>query len=231
MSDDLQHIIKQAKKETQQEKIRAFFNDNKSCVIRSAIVLAAVIIAIIVIISVQSSRSKNFSKLVHQSLIYQQSGDFDKAQKTLEEVYSASFVPGGIKSIAMLRYAAFLLGDGKTKEAQKVYADLHDCSSCNEYNRDLAGLILVKIWMSDDEELAKEDLDDRIEDIEDSSSILKNHVAEQRAILNMIKGDFEESREIYEEILEEEDVFEQLKERAKDSIKILKEKSSEKEDS
>lgn len=227
MPNELDQIIAQAKKQAQDDKFRKFLRQRKNLLIKVAIAATIVAAVLVAAVSVQNYRAKKFSEILHQSLISQQMGKIDEAQQNLAEVYNSYFVPGGIKSIASLRYAAFLLNSGENDKAIAVYQKLHSCFFCNDYAKDLAGLLVVKIWMSNNDEVAKPDLSNRIKKIEKSSDILKFHVVEQRALLALLNDKFGEAYEIFAMIAKEEDAFPALKERAEDGMKFAVEKGYE----
>src|SRR5690606_4304034 len=83
----------------------------------------------------QKNNEEKYSAIFHQSLIYQQLGDAQKAKAELEKIVNSS-APSGVKSLASLRYAAFLLEERKLNEVKTIYADVNNCTFCDAYVKD-----------------------------------------------------------------------------------------------
>jgi hypothetical protein len=113
------------------------------------------------------------------------------------------------------------LEEGNKSEAEIVYQKVHSCKSCDDYIRDLAGLLVVKTWMSDVNEVKKDGLNSRIEAIENSSKILRYYVSEQRALLELQKNNLEKSYQIFDAIAKNPEASQALKTRAADGVKII----------
>ncbi len=221
MSDEMINIINQAKSQAKSDSLMKFILKNARILLYVAIILAIAAAGFVGFSYMQRSRQAKFSEILHKSLINQQIGNIEQAKENLEEIYNAKTAPGGVKSLASLRYAAFLLDEGKDLEAAKIYNEVHDCFSCDEYITDLAGLLAVKTWLSNNKEIAKDDLVERIKKIENSSSILRYYVTEQRALLESYKGNLKDSYEAFEIIAKNPEVSESLKNRANDGMKMI----------
>lgn len=227
MSNEILNLINQARSQARSEGILNFLNNNKTLLTRLVLVLVVAIISFFGFTAYQKSSEEKYSAILHQSLVYQQVGDLAKAKENLKEIVEASSAPNGVKSLASLRYAAFLYEEGKKEEAQKIYLDVNNCGSCEDYVKDLAGLLAVKTWMTDENELQKPDLANRIEKIENKSETLRYHVAEQRAFLEMQKGNLEKANQIFEMIAKNPEVSQSLKARAVDGIGMVASKGFE----
>jgi hypothetical protein len=219
MSDEMIHLINQARAQAKRDQWKRF--------ISGKVVVRILLLTIILgagfagFRSYNKSQQQKFSEILHQSLINQQIGEIEKAKENLKTIYEAQSAPSGVKSLASLRYAALLLEEGKKSEAAKIYAEVNDCNSCDDYVKDLAGLLAVKVWMSDEAEVKKEDLSARIEKIENASKLLRHHIAEQRAFLEMQKNNLEKSYQIFESISKSPEGSQALKSRANDGLKIV----------
>lgn len=222
------HLVKEAKKELHKENLKKFFNKNNKHISRSAIVAFAVLIILVIANSVQSSREKKFSEIFHQSLIDQQLGNEKQAREKLQKIYDAKSAPSGVRSLAALRLAAAFFNEGNLDGAEKIYSEISSCGSCDDYLRDLAGLLLVKTWLSDEGEISKDDIITRVEKVENSNKLLKFYISEQRAFLESSKGNLEKSYQILELIIKSSESPKALKERAENSVKILESKGFEK---
>ncbi len=214
-------LINQARAAAQKDTIKRFFSKNSKTISTLLILIFIGAIGFFAYNSYKKSQAEKFSEILHQSLLDQQAGEFEKAKENLKKIYQSSMAPSGVKSLASLRYAGFLLEEGKKEEAIKVYQEVNDCRFCDAYVKDLAGLLVVKLWIADESELKKEDLTLRIEKIENKASPLKFHIAEQRAILEMYKGNLEKSYQIFELIEKSSEVSPNLKTRAADGLKML----------
>lgn len=221
MSDEMNSLINQARSQAKSEGLTRFFNKNKKTISTLAIATSVALVGFLVIDFVQTSRQEKFSEILHQSLINQQVGDIAKAKENLKKIYDTKSAPSGVRSLASLRYAAFLLEEGKKEEAAKIYLEINECRSCDDYIQSLAGLLAVKVWLSDEAEIQKADLSARIEKVENSSKILRHYIAEQRAFLEMQKNNLEKSYQIFESIEKSPDVDQATKARAADGLKML----------
>jgi hypothetical protein len=223
MSNEMINLINQAKAQAKRDAFFSAIGKNSKTVVRVILVVATVGIVALGVSAYKKSNQEKFSEKLHRALIDQQIGESQKALESLKEITNSSSAPGGVKALAGLRYASTLLEEGKKSEAVEVYQGIASCRSCDDYVRDLSRLLIVRIWMADSEELKKEDLASRIKKFEESSESLKYHIAEQRAFLEMTKGNKEESKKIFEEIEKAAEKHPALKNRAADGIKMLEE--------
>jgi hypothetical protein len=220
MSNEALELINRARSQARTDAAWAFLNKNLRMILRLVIVMAAVGVVFIGYSLYKKSAEEKFSTILHQSLISQQIGDVEKARNQLKEIIDSKTAPSGVKSIASIRYAAFLLEEGKKSEAEKIYADVNNCSSCDDYTTDLAGLLLVRLWMMDEAQMQSAELPAHILKIENKTSILKNHVAEQRAMLELYKNNLGEAYKIFEKIAKDEKTSQALKARANNGMKM-----------
>lgn len=222
MSDEATHLIKQAKEEARKENIKKFLKE-KSKLISAIVGAFLLVILITIIVSMRNSAKRaEFSEMLHQTLIDQQIGDIKKSKTGLKAIYENKSAPAGVKSLASLRYAALLLNEGKKAEAIAIYDEVNQCRSCNLYVRDVAGLLEIKILMSDDQEAAKIDLLAKIKKIEKSAQPLKNYLSEQRALFEMKNGNLEEAYRLFDLIAQNPSkVAAALKERAENRLKMI----------
>ncbi len=227
MSSDIKHILKQANSEIRNENIAKIFRKNKKILF----VILGVAIASSIIFTAykinQKSQQEKYSEILHQSMIDQQLGDIEKAKKNLKEIYDSSSAPNGVKSLASLRYAGILLEENKKSEAINVYSEVNKCRFCDNYIKELAGLLMVRTLMTEEEALTKTDLSEKILAVENNSKILRYYIAEQRGYLEMNKNNLEKSYQIFEMIAKNPEVREDLKNRASDAMKIVVQKGYE----
>ncbi len=227
MSNETMNLINQARLQVKRENLKNFFYKNKKIIKTLAIIALVTVVALLVLNAFHKSRQVKFSEILHQSLINQQIGDIAKAKENLKTIYDAKFAPSGVRSLASLRYAALLFDEGKKTQAAEIYVEINSCSSCDSYIKDLSGLLAVKTWLSDEEEVKKEDLIARIEKIENNSKTLKYYVSEQKALLEMQKNNLEKAHKIFDLIAKNPESSQSLKSRANDHLKMIIEKGFE----
>lgn len=229
MSNDVINLINQAKDQARNENIKNFFGKNSKLLGRLTVITVLAGIIFLGANSLHNSRQAKYSEIFHQSLIDEQLGDSAKARENLQKIYDAKMAPNGVRSLASLRLAALYFNEGNKVEANKIYLEISECDSCDTYIRDLAGLLLVKNWMSDEQEVNKDDLSARVEKVENSNKTLKYYISEQRAFLEAEKGNYKKSYQILELIVKSSESPKVLKDRAADGIKILAAKGFEEE--
>jgi hypothetical protein len=220
-NNDAINLINQAKDQARKESIVNFFCKNKTVILNVTVVAIVALVGFSIFSYVQSSREEKFSEILHQSLIDQQIGDVAKAKENLKKIYDTKSAPSGVWSLASLRYAAFLLSEGNLSEAEAVYQEINNCKTCDRYIRELGGLLLVANWMSDENELAKPDLSERIEKIENSSKVLRYNIAEQRGFLELHRDHLAQSYNIFESIAKNPEAQKEVKARAEEGMKII----------
>ncbi len=227
MSSDIKHILKQANSEIRNENIAKIFKKNKRILSIILIIAVSSSIAFTAYKINQKSQQQRYSEILHQSMIDQQLGDIEKAKQNLKIIYESVSAPSGVKSLASLRYAGILLEEGKKNEAVNVYSEINKCRFCDNYIKELSGLLMVRTLMTEEESINKSDLSEKILAVENSSKILRYYIAEQRGYLEMNKNNLEKSYQIFEMIAKNPDVKEDLKNRASDAMKIVIQKGYE----
>lgn len=220
-NNEINQIINQAKSEARSEQIAKFFAKNSKIIFSAVIAVLTILVVYFIFNLYQKSQEEKYSEILQLSIIDEQSGNFDKAKETLKNIVDNKSVPNGVRSIASLRYAAFLFNEGKKSEALDVYQSLNSCSSCDAYIKDLAGLLMVKIWVSDEAESQKADLFDRITKIEKNSSELKYEIIEQRAIAEMQKNELGKAYDSFNSIVNNPELPRALQTRAKEGLSIV----------
>lgn len=218
---EINQIIHQVKSETRNENFRKFFTKNSKILITCCCVVVVCAIGFFIFNSYQESQEKKFSAMLQQSVIFEQDHELDKAKQSLQDIINAGSAPSNIKALAGLRYAGLLLNEANSTEAITAYQAVNQCQACDPYFKDLAGLLMVKIWMSDSNELQKPDLLQRIEKIEQSNQFLRNEITEQKAILAMQKDDLATAYQIFESLSKNPEMDKEVKGRASEALKIV----------
>ncbi len=220
-NNEINQIISQVKSEARSEKVAKFFSKN-SKIILSFSAFALVVLVIYFIFNLyKTSQEEKYSEILQLSIIDEQTGNLEKAKESLKNIADNKSVPSGVRSIASIRYAAFLLNEGKKSEALEIYKSINDCSSCDSYIRDLGGLLMVKILVADEVESQKPELIEKISEVEKKSSELKYEIIEQKAIAEMQKNEFEKAYASFNSIVNNPEVSKNLKERAKEGLSIV----------
>lgn len=217
------NLINQAKAQAKRDALFSAIGKNSKTAVRILLVLVTVGAVGFGVSAYKKSNQEKFSEILHRALLDQQAGESEKALKSLKQIVDSSSAPSGVKALAGLRYGASLLNDGKTSEALEVYKKIADCRSCDDYVSDLAKLLITRIWVADAEEVKKEDLTARIKKFEESSSALKYQIAEQRALIEIQKGNKEEAKKIFSDIEKNAQKQPALKNRVADGLKMLEE--------
>ncbi len=199
-----------------------FFKNNISLIKKIVLVffLSAIIISGYKVNS--KINSDKYSEMLHQSMIHEQLNELEKSEELLKKIYESS-APSEIKALAGIRYASYLIRSNKLSQAGEVYSQINKCRGCDKYIRDFSGLLAVKTWLSDSEEVKKNDLPKRIEAIENNSKILKYQITEQRALLALKNNNLEIAYNIFESIINSE-ASQNLKYRAQDMMLMINEK-------
>lgn len=219
--NEMLHLINQAKSEARSEVIKKFFNKNAKVLSVASIVAVVGLVSYGAFNFYQNSQEAKFSEIFHQALIDQQIGETTKAKESLQKISESSAAPKGVKSLAALRYAAMLLSENKKSEAAEVYQKISQCSGCDSYVKDLGGLLAIKVWLSDETEIVKEDLLARIETIEARSKELRYQISEQKALLYFQKNDLAKAYEILDAIAKNPEVTPDVKNKVSEGLKII----------
>ena len=206
------------------ENIAKVFHQNKRMLIGVLILSIVGSIAFTAYKINKKSQQEKFSTMLHQSMIDQQLGDIEKSKKILIDISESSAAPSGVKSLALMRYAAILLDDGNKDEAIKIYKNLSKCFNCDSYIKELSGLLMARTLLTDEKLLNDEDYLKAIVEIENSAKNLRYHIAEQRGYIEMNKNNLEKAYQIFEMIAKSPEIKENLKERANDGMRIVTQK-------
>ncbi|MBU6338582.1 MAG: tetratricopeptide repeat protein [Rickettsiales bacterium] len=220
-NNEMNSIIHQAKSEARADSIKQFFTLNRKIITVAAILSLVVVVGFVVFDAFQTSQEKKFSAVLQQSTIDQQEGNLDKAKNSLQEVVDSGLTPRNIKALATLRLAALLLDENKKPEAVALYQQVNQCRTCDAYLKDLAGLLTVRVWLSDENEIQKDDLLARIEKIESNSKELRYQITEQKGWFELIKNNLDKSYAIFESLAKNPEADEALKKRAGEAMKIV----------
>ena len=221
MSEEISGLINRAKSEQRLENFFKFLGKNSKMLISMAVAFLLTGLVVLAISIYRENLREKYSAILHQSLIYQETGEFKKAKVELEKIVDSS-APSGVKTLANMRYAAFLLNDGDILGAQDIYQKVSSCKFCDKYAKNLASLLLVKLIISNQSEADDINLlEAQIIKIKKGSSVLRNQISEQLAIFHMLNENFEKSYTIFKEIIAEQSTSKFLRKRCEDSIRMI----------
>ena len=212
--------IKHVKNKANKKSAVNFLCANKNIILKSVIISAILLSSYGVYCIFENSQAKKYSAILHESLLAQQTGDIKTAKEKLLQIHQSKFVPANVSAIASIRYAGFLIEEGNKKEAGEIYFSVNNCFSCNNYLSDLAGLLAVSTWLSDDE-LMKTDLSEKVNKIYKKSRELKFYIAEQRGFYEMQKNNLAVANKVFAEIIDDVNADKAIKARAQDAKKML----------
>ena len=221
MSEEISTIIKEAKSQARIEKIFKILGTHSKKLIYGAIVVIIGSLLFFAFKIYQNNAAEKYSAMLHQSLVYQQTGQLDLAKKELEKIVYSS-APSGVHSLASMRLAAFLIEQGNIADAKKLFMQVNSCGSCDDYVRDVAGLLLVKMMISDTSALQdSKELISQITKIKNRAGPLKNEIALQVAMMQLFNKNLEESYKIFDEIARDEKASQVVKAQAKDGVQMV----------
>lgn len=219
MSEEISTIIKEAKSQARIEKILKVLWQHSKKLIYGAIAIIVASLLFFAFHIYQNSQSEKYSAMLHQSLIYQQMGQMQSAKNELEKIVNSS-APSGVHSLASLRYAAFLIEEKNVAGAKKLFVDVNECGSCDDYVRDVAGLLLVKMLISDNSADSKE-LIAQVTKIKNRAAPLKNEISLQLGMLQLFNKNLAEAYKIFDEIARDEKASQIVKSQAKDGVQMV----------
>ncbi len=219
-NNEINAVINQAKSDAKKDAIKQFFKQNSKVISTISMVLVGATIAYGAFAIYQNSQETKFSEVFHQALIDQQMGNVEKAKEELQQIYNSS-APKGIQSLASLRYAAILFDENKKAEAAAIYQRINECGSCDVFVRDLGGLLAIKTWIADENELQKEDLLTRVEAIENRSKELRYQISEQKAFIHLQKNNLAKAYETLDAIAKSPEASQSVKVRASEGLRII----------
>lgn len=214
-------LLRQLKEEERREKIQIFLIKYQKQLIYF-VVLALVIACAFGSYSIyRQNQNVAYSKLIHQSLVFENLGKKKEYLQILEEIRSKSTVPDNIRAIALLKYGSELVEQNKIQEAVDVYLQANDLNS-DPYFRELAGLLAVKSMIDSGDKKFNDRITQTLVKLEKTSEILKPFILEQKGIFNWMQSDYKGAAAIFEKISKNDKNPEFLKLRATEFHNILK---------
>jgi hypothetical protein len=213
--------LRQIKEEARKDAIARFFSTYQGMIKRLAIVVAISLLLYGVYSLILNNLQAKYSKLLHESLIAEQLGDFEQVKEKLKKIHDAKFAPSNVKSLANLRYGSVLLIENDKENAIKIYEEVANSRTNDDYVRDLGALLASKILISNLNAKNEQKTLKNLKQFTSKSEVLRPYILEQMAIFYIKTKQISEAREILEEIVKTEKITQSLQLRALDLIKII----------
>lgn len=209
---ELDQIQKEAKIEAIFSKILSFYQQHKRLVILSAILILTTIISIFsYAIYVNDVNQKNAAKL-HRLFVNEEYSILE-LQQLIDQNHSY-----GLKFISSMQYAQNLIQGQKITEAIDIYLDIFNDKNYDQFFREYSALIAVKYLTNIDDK--KYDFIKIINNIENNSQYLGDHIREQKAIYLWKNNDYSESKQIFQNLILDIESSEKIKNRAKIMLEV-----------
>jgi hypothetical protein len=200
-------------------KISSSFLQNKKIIVVLAVFLLIFSAGIFIYFQHQNSLAKQYSSLLHQAIIMNESQPQESKQKIID-LYNNKKTPVNIKQLAGLRYAAAVLDINK-KEAIEIYQQLIKCHSCDLYLQELPKLLLAKTLLSEEKIQENNNINNKLQQLESSSKLFRYHIAEQRGYFALTQNNLAEAYQIFESIAKNPDTEKNLKNRAENLLSLI----------
>lgn len=216
--------LKQIKEEERTDKILKFLAKNKSVLKKLALLTIIIAIILTSFKIIKNNLTTKYSSILHQSLLAEEVGNFDKSKEKLQKIYNARFAPISIKSIAMMKYANILLLENKKEQAVDLYKEIAFNNLNDDFIQENSALLATKLIISDiktdSSEKFKQETEEQIKKLTNVSKTLNSYFLEQSAIFYIKIDNKKEARKILEQILRDQKIPQTLKNRVLDLIKL-----------
>lgn len=214
------NIIKEIKDEAKKDAIAQFFKKNRKILTKTAIATAILLVFYFIYAIFNNHQEEKYSKFLHQSLIQEELGHYQNAKIALEKIINARFAPKGVKALASIRYAGFLLLENKSDQAIKLYEKIAYKSSNDDFLQELAGLLAAKAIINQtttkNTKIEQSRAISRVTRITQNNKTLKPHAQEQLAILYFNLGKNDEAKQVLAKITKGKNAPQSLLSRVKD---------------
>ncbi len=217
-------LLRQIREEARREKIQLLIIKYKNQLIYGLLLVAVFAIIFSYYNSYQQKKNEKYSDLAHKAMNYETSGNITEAFKILENIKNDKSAPTQIKSISSIKYASHLVDQNKLKEAVEIYLKINEDRKVDQYLKELSGLLALKTMIDSDDKDSAEKIEKLIPVLEKNSTILKPMILEQKAIFYLLQNKLEEAKKIFENLSLDLETPQDLKNRAKEFIKIIKNK-------
>lgn len=224
MSDQSNELFREVSASLKNDKIKEFFQKNSKLITISATILIILLAIYAFLVISQKNANKKYSKPIQNAITKQKVGAIQDSKKDLQEVFYDEKTPDRLKAIAGFRLAAIYLSEDDKQNIKKIiniYEIINNCKKCDIYSKDLAGMLLVKFNITNNEEDSYEDLIAKIKKIENSSINYRYEIALDRAFYELENNHIEEAKKVFEFIVNSPEAKVDVKERANNGLKII----------
>ncbi len=216
-------FLKQLNFQNKKEKLLNLIRKNQKLVVSFLLIVVFLIIYFFIFSYYKESQAKKYSTLFQQSMIDEANGEKSKSLEILEKIYQSK-APAGIKQIASLHYAVKLMNEGKVDKSLEVYLAINQNKKFTSYFREYAGLIVLKNLVESNKVEDKEKITLLTSKLEKEAKFLKNQILEQKAIFLWQSDNFKEANTIFQNIANDPEASELIKNRVAEMIEIYQSK-------
>ncbi|MFT6332158.1 MAG: hypothetical protein ACJAW3_000486 [Lentimonas sp.] len=210
-------ILRDFKKVLLKEQVFGHLKANKKKLIYSLVTIFTILLIWNAWDFYVTLQAKKYSTILHKAVIDEQDGNLEQSTKALEKI-SNSNSPAGVKQVAMLKYAAQLLNEGKEVQAAGIYLQVNKNQKFDPYFKEYAGLSALKILINQEDK--KDQTRSLIVDLEKNSKILTYYITEQKGIFEWQNENFKLAKQIFEDLSKNPETSGGIKERAAKMIDI-----------
>ena len=215
-------IMRQMKEDIRKEKIRAILAKYRKKIIAISSIAILIISTFIFYEIYEHNKSVKYSKLLHQVLFLENTGQNEDITQTLHKIFEDRSAPNSIKSLALMKYGSKLVAENKIEEAVETYIKASQIKNSDHYFTDLAGLLAIKSMIDSGNVEYYDKINDLISKFEKETMALKSFILEQKAIFNWIQGDKKAAYDIFYNLSLDVEAPKALKNRALEFSKIVK---------
>jgi len=169
---------------------------------------------------------EKYSHLIVLSAEALEKGDEQSAQNNLEQIIKGN-APETTKSLARLNYAYILHNKGKIKESSEIYYEIGNCNHCNQFIKELAQLLYIKVKPQITPDIDADEFLGYIDNVISSSKFLTSHISEQKGIFAYNNSRYDIASETLVSVIKDEELPNSVRERAKDILAKIAKKRSE----
>lgn len=207
-------LIKELNAEARKNKLINLLNNHKKLIVCLALTITLALILWLIFCWYSKNQSEHYSAILHKATQEAETGDTTQAKADLKQIYESTSVPAGVKEIASLRYAS-LLKPTDMNQTVAVYLQISKNSKFDNYVREYAGLMALKILVSVDKKDNQDTIKQLIADLA-KSKVLKYYIMEQEGIFDWNNGNFKEADAIFKNIAKNPEASEMLKKRVQE---------------
>ena len=214
-------ILRQVHEEVRKEKFYTFILRYKKLIIITVLVMIIGAIGVFANANYQENKSKKYSKLMHQFLVYADAHQNVDALKTLEYVTNDKAAPPDLKALAIIKYASILVEQNQFLEAAELLLKVNNDKRVDIYLKEFAGLLALKTMVDSDDQKFVAKIEGLLSKLEQENVIIKSPVVEQKAIFYWFQNKPLTARKIFETLALNPESSVDLKKRAREFISII----------